>query len=110
MVIRLLAITALLAGAAVPHTVMAQEVGDAGKGLAYANQVCAQCHALRPGDLYSPMPKAPAFEEIANTSGVTGISLAAILHSVHENMPAFILSQDERDNIIAYILSLKRRR
>ena len=108
MVIRLLALTAILAGAAAPHTALAQELGDAGKGLTYASQVCAQCHALRRGDLYSPMPKAPAFEEIANTSGVTGISLAASLHSVHENKPNFVLSEGDRDNIIAYILSLKR--
>jgi mono/diheme cytochrome c family protein len=109
MVIRLLAITAILAGAWAPHAVLAQEPGDAEKGLAYASQVCAQCHALQRGDLYSPMPKAPAFEEIANSAGVTGISLAAILHSVHENMPSFVLSEAGRDNIIAYILSLKRR-
>ncbi len=83
--------------------------GNAGKGLAYSTQVCAQCHAVRPRDKFSPNPKAPSFGDIANTSGVTGISLAASLHSVHENMPAFVLSMNERDNIIAYILSLKGR-
>jgi mono/diheme cytochrome c family protein len=95
--------------AVVPHAALAQEPGDAGKGLAYATQVCAQCHAVRPGDKFSPNAKAQSFEDIANTSGVTGISLAASLHSVHENMPAFVLSMDERDNLIAYILSLKGR-
>jgi mono/diheme cytochrome c family protein len=104
---RILATVAVAAVAS--HAAMAQEPGDAGKGLAYASQVCAQCHAVRPGDTFSPNPKAPAFGDIANTSGVTGISLAASLHSVHENMPAFVLSANERDNIIAYILSLKRR-
>ena len=95
--------------AVVSHAALAQLPGDAGKGLAYATQVCAQCHAVRPGDKFSPNPKAPSFGDIANTSGVTGISLAASLHSVHENMPAFVLSLDERDNIIAHILSLKGR-
>jgi mono/diheme cytochrome c family protein len=102
---RILATFAMSAVAS--HTALAQEPGDAGKGLAYATQVCAQCHAVRAGDKFSPNLKAPSFEGIANTSGVTGISLAATLHSVHENMPAFVLSMDERDNIIAYILSLK---
>jgi mono/diheme cytochrome c family protein len=102
-------LAAFAMSAVVSHTALAQEPGDAGKGLAYATEVCAQCHAVRPGDKFSPNPKAPGFEDIANTSGVTGISLAASLHSIHENMPAFVLSMNERDNIIAYILSLKGR-
>ena len=104
---RILATFAISAVAS--HTALAQEPGDAGKGLAYATQVCAQCHAVRPGDKFSPNLKAPSFGDIANTSGVTGISLAASLHSIHETMPAFVLSMNERDNIIAYILSLKGR-
>ena len=107
MLIRIPVVAAILAVAAASH---AQEAGDSEKGAAYAKQVCAQCHAVRKGDNVSPNPKAPPFEDIANTSGVTGISLAASLHSIHENMPAFVLSPDERDSLIACILSLKRRR
>ena len=91
-------------------SVYAQEAGDPAKGLAYANRVCTQCHAVRQNDQMSPNPKAPSFQEIADTPGMTGISLAATLHSVHENMPNFTLAADERDNIIAYILSLKQQR
>ncbi len=109
MFIRILALAAIFAAAAASHAARAQEAGDPERGAAYAKQVCAQCHAVREGDNISPNPKAPGFEDIANTSGVTGISLAASLHSVHENMPAFVLSAGERDNLIAYILSLKRR-
>ncbi len=57
-----------------------------------------------------PNHLAPSFQDIANTPGMTGISLAVILHSVHENMPNFVLTPNERDNIIAYILSLKHER
>ena len=85
----------------------AQERGNPSSGLIYAEQVCAQCHAIRKADEFSPHRLAPSFETIANTAGVTGISLATILHSVHENMPNFVLAATERDNIIAYILSLK---
>ena len=59
---------------------------------------------------YLPNPLAPSFEVIANTSGVTGISLNATLHSVHENMPNFVLSRTDRTIVIAYILSLKNER
>jgi hypothetical protein len=86
----------------------AQEPGDPDAGINYVKQACAHCHAIRKGDNQSTNPLAPSFEKIANSSGVTGISLAAMLHSVHEHMPNFVLPANERDNIIAYILSLKR--
>ncbi len=88
----------------------AQEAGDAAKGLKYASEVCAQCHAIRKGVETSPHALAPSFETIANSPGMTGISLAATLHSVHENMPSFVLRPHERANVIAYILSLKHDR
>jgi mono/diheme cytochrome c family protein len=106
---RILALAACLAAASA-YPALAQEPGNAGSGFNYANQACALCHAIRQGDNPSANPKAPSFQAIANTPGVTGISLAAALHSVHENMPNFVLRPNERDNIIAYILSLKRER
>ncbi len=104
---RIFALIAISAAAA-SYAARAQEAGDPSKGLAYASRVCAQCHAVREGDELSPNPEAPSFGDIANTPGVTGISLAATLHSVHENMPNFVLAPNERDNIVAYILSLKQ--
>jgi mono/diheme cytochrome c family protein len=110
MLIRILALSALLSAANISAVAAAEEPGDPSKGAAYAQKVCAQCHAIRRGDNFSPNALAPSFERIANTSGMTGISLAATLHSSHENMPNFVLSLGERDNIIAYILSLKEQR
>jgi len=88
----------------------AQESGDPVSGFNYARQTCATCHAIRKGDRMSPRPDAPSFEDIAGAPGVTGISLAAVLHSVHENMPNFSLPVREGDDIIAYILTLKQER
>lgn len=101
---------AYLVVAGVLSLARAQEAGDPAKGLNYALHACAQCHAIRKGDELSPNPLASSFETIANTAGVTGISLAATLHSSHENMPNFVLSMGERDNVIAYILSLRHER
>ncbi|MGA7324813.1 MAG: cytochrome c [Rhodomicrobium sp.] len=100
-----LAIALTIAGGS--YQASAQEAGDPAKGLQYASQVCSQCHAIRKGEETSPHALAPSFESIANSPGVTGISLAAALHSVHENMPSFVLKREERDNVIVYILSLK---
>ncbi len=110
MLIRILMVGALFATAHISYVAGAEEPGDPSKGAVYAQKVCAQCHAVRKGDNFSPNPLAPTFDAIANTSGMTGISLAATLHSTHENMPNFVLSLNERDNIIAYILSLKQER
>lgn len=102
---RVLALGLLFASA---HMTFAQERGgDAGSGLAYAQQACASCHAVRKGDRTSPNPLAPSFEATANTTGVTALSLATHLRSVHESMPSFTLSANAQDNVIAYILSLK---
>ncbi len=109
MITRIFALIAISAAAA-SYTARAQEAGDPAKGFAYAAKVCAQCHAVRKRDEMSPNPQAQSFEDIANTPGVTGMSLAAGLHTVHENLPTFVLAADERDNIVAYILSLKRQR
>ena len=108
--LRIFAIGTALAAASASGLAQAREAGDPAKGLTYASTSCAHCHAVRKDDQTSPNPLAPSFEAIANSAGVTGISLAAILHSSHENMPNFVLAANERDNVIAYILSLKHER
>ena len=103
---RIFTMALLLAEAGASYA-LAQEPGDPAMGLRYAHQVCAQCHAVEKGDRFSPNRLAPSFQDVANTPGMTHISLTVALRSVHENMPAYVLAPDERDNIIAYILSLQ---
>jgi cytochrome c2 len=110
MLMRTMTLALLFAISGGPSRAIAQEPGNPDSGLRYVERVCAECHAIRKGDSHSPNRLAPSFQQIANSPGMTGISLAAILHSVHENMPNFVLKATERDNIIAYILSLKRDR
>jgi len=107
---RIIALSVVFATTSAFCPARAQEAGDETSGLKHAQKVCAQCHAIRQGDKHSPNPLAPSFDAIANMSGVTGMSLAAFLHSVHENMPNFVLSERDRNNVIAYILSLKNER
>lgn len=90
-----------------PASAKSQDIGDAEKGKAYASEVCAQCHAIDPGRHQSPVSKAPPFQEIANTSGMTAIALAAWFQSSHPTMPNIEMSDAEMRNAIQYILSLK---
>jgi cytochrome c2 len=101
---RVLAVCAIVAAVGTPSLALAQDSGDADKGLSYALHSCAFCHTVLKGDEASPDRLAPSFEEIANKADTTSMSLAAMLHSVHKN----ILSEQDRNNILAYILSLKR--
>ena len=97
----------LLFGVAVSPSAMAQQVGDSGAGAAYAKQYCSKCHAI--GDTQiSPEPKAPRFKDIANTPGMTPVVLDVWLRTPHVYMPNIVVEADQIDNVIAYILSLKK--
>jgi mono/diheme cytochrome c family protein len=96
---------AILACAAGP--VRAQDIGDPLKGAVIAHQVCAECHAVDRGQRKSSNDRAPAFEEIAKTPGMTSIALTAALRTSHRLMPNIILADDELKNVVAYLLNLK---
>lgn len=81
---------------------------DLSLGETLAIDVCSTCHAVQSGDLTSPNPDAPSFEQIANTPGMTRISIRAFLQSPHQTMPLLVLDAAEIDGVSAYILSLKR--
>lgn len=101
-------IVAVLAVSFFSTSVGAQEPGDARAGLAYARAHCAECHAVEAyGDL-SPDDEAPAFTGIANSEGMTARALAVWFQTPHPTMPNLMLAPDDRDNVIAYIMSLKR--
>lgn len=96
----------LLAFSLVP--VQAEQLGDASKGQNYARSHCAECHAVeQAADDISPDFAAPRFVDVANTPGMTGRALAVWLQTSHPTMPNFIIPETERDNVIAYIMSLK---
>jgi hypothetical protein len=73
-----------------------------------ATELCGDCHQVR-----QPFPSLfrypPTFEEIANLPSTTRLSLKVFLQTNHRAMPNFIISKSDTDNIIEYIVSLKRR-
>lgn len=85
----------------------AQEPGDPGKGLRFAQETCAGCHGVQAADRVSPRPGLATFYLIANTPGMTGIAISAWLRTPHKSMPDLIIASEDRNNVIAYILSLR---
>jgi mono/diheme cytochrome c family protein len=89
----------------------AQEVGNPNQGLRLAHTLCAECHLVDklPGQ-QSPNLIAPTFEQIANTPGMNSAALTAALRTSHESMPNIIIKGSDLSDVIAYILSLTKRR
>ena len=85
----------------------AQEIGQPGRGLALAQRLCSQCHAVRKEQAQSPNDNAPRFQVIASVPGMTSIALSAALNTSHRTMPNIMLQADEQADVIAYILTLK---
>ncbi|SFV30051.1 hypothetical protein SAMN04488557_1398 [Hyphomicrobium facile] len=91
-----------------PVEAHAGEPGNANVGRTFALDHCSECHAVKENEALSPNAGAPSFTSVANTSGMTGLALSAWLDTAHPTMPNFILSKQDRDDVIAYIISLKR--
>lgn len=102
-----LALAALAAGPLPAFA--ADQIGNAQEGGNYARAHCAECHGVdaSPED-FSPNADAPDFSVVANTPGMTERALGVWLQTSHPTMPNFIIPENVRDNLIAYILSLKR--
>jgi mono/diheme cytochrome c family protein len=81
---------------------------DLQAGATSASDVCGRCHAVRAGQPSSPNGRAPIFAELANTPGMTATALNVALTTPHAGMPMFVLTPEQRRDIIVYVLSLKR--
>jgi len=80
---------------------------DPAEGLALAERHCARCHAVRElGE--SPMPRAPAFRELARRYNPDNLAeaLAEGIVVGHPLMPEFVLEPEEIGALIAYFHTL----
>ena len=77
-------------------------------GREIATAQCSSCHRILPMTL-SDKVDPPSFQSIADLSSTTGLALKVFLRSNHKKMPNIILSEADTDDVIAYILSLKKR-
>jgi mono/diheme cytochrome c family protein len=86
----------------------AEQLGNAEQGLAYARAHCGECHGVEVSKQdFSPNIDAPDFSVVANTPGMTARALSVWLQTSHPTMPNLMIPDEVRDNVIAYIMSLK---
>ncbi len=101
-------LSALTIAMAAAFPVQAQQGGDPRHGRVVAEDVCSGCHAIQARQVVSPNPRVPTFAELAATPGMTSAALTVAMTTPHAGMPMFRLTAQQRDDIIAYVLSLKQ--
>lgn len=87
---------------------LGQTLGNPSSGRHIATTICGSCHYVF-ATKRSKSKVPPTFEDVANLPSTTALSLKVFLRSNHKHMPNLILSEAEADDVIAYILSLKRK-
>ena len=82
---------------------------SAQRGLAFAQQRCAACHGVT-ANAASPNPESPAFEDIANTPGLTRSTLRTYLRDSHNFPDAmnFRVPQRRINDLADYMVTLQR--
>jgi cytochrome c2 len=82
--------------------------GNSEAGRLYVRQMCSPCHAVTAEQTAQRfIVIAPDFETIANTPGLTANALRAFLQTPHPKMPNPILTPEQSDDVIAFLLSLR---
>ena len=83
------------------------QIGDPVEGQQLARNFCADCHHVEDGWTAFDSYYAPAFADIAANPQYTALAIRVFLRTPHVDMPDFILTEEQTDNVIGYILSLR---
>lgn len=81
---------------------------SAQRGLDFAQARCASCHGVT-ANASSPNPESPAFEDVANASGLSRTTLRRYLSNSH-NFPEamqFTVTQQQMRDLSDYIITLR---
>ena len=90
-----------------PAPARGQEMGDGVAGQRLAREVCAECHAVEKGDFMVSLEGAPPFQQVADDPSASEVGLRVFLRTPHKTMPNLILTPQQTDDIITYILNLR---
>jgi mono/diheme cytochrome c family protein len=80
---------------------------SASVGHRLAEAWCKECHAIDAAAI-GGKDGAPDFARIANLPSTTELALKVFLRSSHARMPNLIIKPSDAEEIVQYILSLKR--
>lgn len=103
---RICSLIACIPLAAASHAMAADLPGDPVAGGQLAHEVCAACHLVAKDQASDP-EIGPSLIEVAEHPASTEMSLRVYLQTPHATMPDIILTPQETDDVISYILTLK---
>ena len=96
----------IVASLVLPVVALAQPLaGDPASGRKTATALCGTCHQVIGGE---GRDSPASFVHIANMTSTTALSLKVFLRSSHKEMPNLIIDSSDTDDLIAYILGLKK--
>lgn len=87
----------------------AQDLGDIAAGRQLVERWCGNCHVAGPDESRGSSTGAPTFTAIAQMKTTTPLGLQAFLQTPHARMPDLHLTRNEIDDIVGYVLSLRRK-
>lgn len=90
----------------------ADGAGSPRYGRQLAESLCGDCHRVSPNREPKPPPlpgdaEAPDLMERVRDPGITEMALRTYLRTSHPIMPNIRLNEEQTDDIVAYLLSLK---
>jgi len=114
-------LTASLFLASVPIGAYAQQMSDntsAAKGREFAVEFCAPCHVVTPQQRAPTIYRGgtPSFADIANRPTTTAASVRTFVRTTHPtitrplDMPKLEVTDYQLDEIVRYIMSLRKKR
>jgi mono/diheme cytochrome c family protein len=86
----------------------AQSPGNSARGQTLSEIWCSSCHVVSARSRPATDGGGPTFQAIARHRTTTATGLRVFLQTPHPRMPNDVLSVAQTEDIIAYILSLKR--
>ncbi len=85
-----------------------QSFGNSTHGQVLSETWCRSCHLVSAANRPNANDGVPSFQAIARQPSTTSTGLRVFLQTPHPRMPNDVLSSSQTEDIIAYILSLKR--
>jgi mono/diheme cytochrome c family protein len=79
------------------------------RGAELARRWCANCHVVEGSPAAASADGLPSFPALANAPGQSADHLRATMNPQHSRMPDFALSKRQQDDLVSYILSLRKR-
>ena len=84
-----------------------QMTGEVRRGAKLVQRMCAECHSVEGTETPPTNTKAPSFASIAKMPEMSMMLLRERLDFPHPMMPSLLLTNEQKEDITAYLLALR---